>query len=181
LERSALIIDETISEINDKIESFQEMTVDENKQDESDVETYDKEIESTENSEQVVEESLLETAISECKEETNIENFEIIQSDTVVEQREIAETTNEEITTETAEKDLSTSEGEKSSGEEITSISFDNIKIKEEPLDDYEQPENEIFDFANVEIKKEPIDIEGIYLISVVCVSYLCKKISYSL
>ncbi|EZA52087.1 Pre-mRNA cleavage complex 2 protein Pcf11 [Ooceraea biroi] len=165
LEKSALALDEAVSEIDEnKVECSEEATADEIKREESDAETSSKEPESAEHSEQAAEGSLAETAASENKEETeNVESSEIAQSETAEQGEAAVEDAKEEsAVTESAEKDVSASEGEKALGEEMATMSFDNIKIKEEPMDDDadEQPEGEAFDFANVEVKVEPMDAE---------------------
>lgn len=47
--------------------------------------------------------------------------------------------------------------------------SFENIKIKEEPLDEPEITNDTEFNFANVEIKEEPIEVEPGKLSKYIC------------
>lgn len=162
MERSALALEEAASEIEeDKKECTEETCEDEPKQEESDVEMSNKEAESTENVD-CLEEASLETAKLEAKEEPcNTESSEIVQGDTG-EKEKIEEITDKHsIDAENIEEASEASvvkEEEKSQTENIV-LPFENIKIKEEPIDDIEEePENSLFEFANVEVKEEPMD-----------------------
>jgi len=166
-----LALEETISELEEnKVEGSEETPGDETKREESDKEMSKKEqLESTENlnSVEVNMQQLIDSIVaSEKKEEfVDPENSEIPQDNT--EEKKENEGINEENTENTSvaedtEKDVSTiNKEEESPGGEGVTIPFENIKIKEEPLDDIgEQPDSEIFDFANVEVKEEPMEPE---------------------
>jgi len=168
-----LALEETVSEMEEnKIECSEETPVDETKQEESDIEISKKEqLESTENLNQVEVNmlQLLDSIASEKKKESvDAENSEIPQDDTE-EKTENVENVNEESTEailESAEQNAPTVNKEDESPGEGVTIPFENIKIKEEPLDDVdEQIDSEVFDFANVEIKEEPMEPEpGMYI-----------------
>lgn len=88
----------------------------------------------------------------------NIEN----QQDEKMEDEKIENTDNDKLNVEELEKidiHLRTDEG-KSQSEVIDSNSFENIKIKQEPLDEIEEQIEEQFDFTNVDIKEEPAEPE---------------------
>ncbi|KAL6259064.1 hypothetical protein P5V15_008985 [Pogonomyrmex californicus] len=170
LEKSALALEETVSEVEEnKVECSEETPGDEIKQEESDAEVSNKEHQSTGNLNEVELNvlKLLDIAASKNKEEPDkADNSELPQD--VTEEKEKVESANEENNTdegitEDGEKDApAVSKQDESTGESAP-VSFENIKIKEEPLDDDdidEQPESEIFDFANVEIKEEPMEPE---------------------
>ncbi|KYN37984.1 Pre-mRNA cleavage complex 2 protein Pcf11 [Trachymyrmex septentrionalis] len=167
LEKSALVLEETVLEMEEnKVECSEETPVDETKQEESDIEMSKKELESTENLNQVevnMQQLLDSIVASEKKEESvDAENSEIPQDDTE-EKTDNVENVNEEsieAVSEDAEQDAPTVNKEDESLGEGVTIPFENIKIKEEPLDDDEQIDSEVFDFANVEIKEEPIEPE---------------------
>ncbi|XP_025986831.1 uncharacterized protein LOC105195218 isoform X2 [Solenopsis invicta] len=169
LEKSALTLEEAASEIEEnKQECSEETPGDETKQQESE-ETLNKEqSESVDNQVNQVEVNMMKLldSIAENKEESvenaEMENSEVSQDDT--EKKENTEGLNEDNTegvVEDAEKDASTTNKEEESSGEGVSEPFENIKIKEEPLDDIdEQPDSEMFDFANVEVKEEPMEPE---------------------
>ncbi|XP_018312633.1 uncharacterized protein Pcf11 isoform X1 [Mycetomoellerius zeteki] len=169
LEKSALALEETVSEMEEnKMECSEETPGDETKQEESDIEMSKKEqLESTENLNQVemnMQQLLDSIVASEKKEESvDVENSEVPQDDTE-EKKENVESVNEESTEaviEGAEQDAPTINKEDESPGEGVTIPFENIKIKEEPLDDVdEQIDSEVFDFANVEVKEEPMEPE---------------------
>ncbi|KAL0115350.1 hypothetical protein PUN28_010706 [Cardiocondyla obscurior] len=173
LEKSALALEEAAAEMEEsKVECSEETPGDETKQENTDVGTSNKEqLEPTENVNQV-ELNVLQLfdsiTASENKEKSadTEEDTEVPQTDT--EKKENEESVNEENTENNEKEDPEkneeetsvTNKEEESPGESVTAP-FENIKIKEEPLDDIdEQPESEMFDFANVEIKEEPMDPE---------------------
>lgn len=157
-----------------KIERSGETPGDETKQQESEEISNKEQPESTDNQMNQVEVNMMQLldsiVASEKKEEpvenSETENSEVPQDD--MEKKENTEGVNEENTegiVEDAEKDASTiNKEEESLGEGVTTP-FENIKIKEEPLDDIdEQADSEMFDFANVEVKEEPMEPEpGMY------------------
>lgn len=165
-----MALEETVPEIEEsKVECSEETPGKETKQEETDVEMSDKEqLESKENSNQVEVNmlQLLDSIVaSENKEETkpvDTENTETLQNDT--EKKEGVEGVNEENVEddiESVEKDVPMINAEEESPGEGVIVPFENIKIKEEPLDDIdEQPDSEMFDFANVEVKEEPMEPE---------------------
>lgn len=163
-----MALEEAVSEIDEnKVECSEETPGDEIKQEETDVEKSNKEqLESTENSNQVEVnmQQLLESIVaSDNKEEpVDTENSKVSQDN--AEEKENVESVNEENTedVEGVEKDTPTSNKEGESPGNGVIAPFENIKIKEEPLDDIgEQPDSEmIFDFANVEVKEEPMEPE---------------------
>ncbi|XP_012218940.1 pre-mRNA cleavage complex 2 protein Pcf11 isoform X2 [Linepithema humile] len=161
LEKSALTLEETVAEIEEgKIEGSEEAAGVESKQEESNVEVLKKESESTENTEQV-EENSIEPTTSENKEESsNVDNSEVVQND--AEEKEKVESVNEEnAASDDVEKDASAINEEKKSPDENVIMPFENIKIKEEPLDYVsEEPDSEMFVFSNLAIKEEPIESE---------------------
>lgn len=159
-----MALEEAVSEIE---ENKVETPGDEIKQEGPEVETSNKEqLESTENLNHV-EMNMLQLldsiAASEMKEEEPVdtENTEVPENDT--EKEENDEGVNEESTenVEGVEKDAPAISKEEEFPGEVEAIPFENIKIKEEPLDVDDEPESEIFDFANVEIKEEPVDPES--------------------
>jgi len=164
------VLEETVPEIEEsKVECSEETPGNETKQEDTDVETSHKEqLESKENSNQVEVNmlQLLDSIVaSENKEENkpvDTEDSETPQND--AEKKENVEGVNEESTevaTEDVEKDAPTINKEEEPPSEGVIVPFENIKIKEEPLDDIdEQPDSEIFDFANVEVKEEPVEPE---------------------
>lgn len=164
-----MALEETASEIEEnKVECSEEKPGDEIKQEETDVEKSNKEqLESTENSNQVEVNmlQLLDSIVaSDNKEEpVDAENSKVPQDN--AEEKENVESVNEENTegiVEDVEKDAPTTNKEGESPGEGVIAPFENIKIKEEPLDDIgEQSDSEmIFDFANVEVKEEPMEPE---------------------
>lgn len=164
-----MALEETVSEIEEnKVEGSEETPEDETKQEKSDVQMSNEEqVESTETLNQVelnMQQLLDSIVASENKEEpVDTENTEVPQNDT--EKKENVEDVNEENTesaVESVEKDAPViNKEEESSLSENVIVPFDNIKIKEEPLDDIdEQPDSEVFDFANVEVKEEPMEPE---------------------
>ncbi|XP_014476852.1 PREDICTED: uncharacterized protein LOC106745607 isoform X2 [Dinoponera quadriceps] len=164
LEKTTLGLDETAMETEEgKKECSEEVAAkEEHKQEESDVEAANKEFESTETLDQA-EESPMETTELENKEESpDAENLELTQ-DNAEETGKTTEEVNSDLNTD-AENIEQTSDApvtneEEKSQDESSIMPFDNIKIKEEPMDDVgEQPESELFEFANIEIKEEPAD-----------------------
>lgn len=181
-----MALEEAASEIEEnKVECSEETPGDELKQEKSN-EIVDKELEPTENSEQI-EESPLETATLEIKEADNTENSEVTQDET--EEKEKMENTSEEnaVTADTEENAPTTNEEEKSLSECVITP-FENIKIKEEPLDEEdigEQDNSEMFAFLdNLEhpIKEEPVEPEpepGTYiylkLLQKFTITHICR------
>jgi len=165
-----LALEETISELEEnKVEGSEETPGDETKREESDKEMSKKEqLESTENLNlvEVNMQQLLDSIVASEKKEESVdpENSEVLQDNT--EEKKENEGINEENTENTSiaedtDKDVSTINKEEESPGEGVTIPFENIKIKEEPLDDIdEQPDSEIFDFTNVEVKEEPMEPE---------------------
>ncbi|XP_070159553.1 pre-mRNA cleavage complex 2 protein Pcf11 isoform X3 [Polyergus mexicanus] len=163
LEKTALALEEAVSEIEEgKIECSEERPGDEFKQEKSNVEISNKELELTETSEQI-KESPLETATLKTKEKlADIQNSEITQDETEdKEKRENAEEST--VIPDTEVNAPMMNEEEKSPGEDVITP-FENIKIKEEPLDDIgEQDNSEMFAFLDKldhQIKEEPMDPE---------------------
>jgi len=165
-----LALEEAISELEEnKVEGSEETPGDETKREESDKKMSKKEqLESTENLNpvEVNMQQLLDSIVASEKKEESVdtENSEVPQDN--AEEKKENEGINEENTENTSiaedtEKDVSTINKEEESPGEGVIIPFENIKIKEEPLDDIgEQPDSEIFDFANVEVKEEPMEPE---------------------
>lgn len=99
--------------------------------------------------------------IEEVEGPLNLENIEN-QQDEKMEDVKVENTNSDKLNVEELENidiHLRTDE-EKSQSEVIESNSFENIKIKEEPLDEIEEQIEEQFDFTNVDIKKEPAEPE---------------------
>lgn len=168
-----MALEEAASEIEEnKIECAEETSGNEFKQEKSNVEISNKELEPVENSKQI-EESPLEIVTSEIEEKSaNIENSEVTQVE--VEEKEKMEDATEEgtVTADTKENTSTMYEEEKSLNEGVTTP-FENIKIKEEPLDDIgEQDNSDMFAFLDKlehQIKEEPMEPEpepepGIYI-----------------
>ncbi|EFN78884.1 Pre-mRNA cleavage complex 2 protein Pcf11 [Harpegnathos saltator] len=164
LEKSTSGFEETATEIEESKKECSEGTTakEELKQDESDAETSNKELEPVETSHQE-EETPMHTTELESKETLlNAESSEAAQDDAEKTEK-AAEEVNSELNTD-AENTEQTSDAtvtneEEKSQDENSVVPFDNIKIKEEPVDDIsEQPESELFEFANVDIKEEPLD-----------------------
>ncbi|XP_036146540.1 uncharacterized protein LOC105828169 isoform X2 [Monomorium pharaonis] len=165
LEKSALAVEEAATEGE---ENKVETPGDEIKQEESKDISNKEKPEVTDNQVDQVEVNmmkLLDSIASDKKEEpienSETENSEVPQED--AEKKENTESVNEENTkgVEDAEKDAPTINKEEESPGESAIVPFDNIKIKEEPLDDIdEQPDSEMFDFTNVEVKEEPMEPE---------------------
>ncbi|XP_076236158.1 pcf11 cleavage and polyadenylation factor subunit isoform X2 [Calliopsis andreniformis] len=160
LEKSALALEETIEEMEEeKKESSDETFAEEGKTEELNMET-NTEVETIEASDNVVEDTAQEeTSEVENKEEAvNVESANVEQSDKTEEDQELELNTEESSNIENAEKEVT-----KEVEEETENIdqSFENIKIKEEPIDEpEEQLEEEQFDFSNVEVKEEPVEPE---------------------
>lgn len=171
MEKTALALEEAVSEIEESKKKCTEETSG-NEQEKSNVEISNKELEPVENSEQI-EEGPLETVTSETEEKSaNIENSEVTQVQ--VEEKEKMEDATEEntVTADTKENAPAMYEEEKSLSEGVTTP-FENIKIKEEPLDDIgEQDNSDMFAFLDKlkhHIKEEPMEPEpesepGIYI-----------------
>lgn len=166
-----MALEEAVSEIEESKKKCTEETSG-NEQEKSNVEISNKELEPVENSEQI-EEGPLETVTSETEEKSaNIENSEVTQVQ--VEEKEKMENATEEniVTADTKENAPAMYEEEKSLSEGVTTP-FENIKIKEEPLDDIgEQDNSDMFAFLDKlkhQIKEEPMEPEpepepGIYI-----------------
>lgn len=162
-----MALEEAVAEIEESKVECPEETPGEDKQEEPDVETSNKEqLEPTENVVNQVEVNMMQIldsiVASETKEEpVDTENTEVPQNDT--EKKENVEGVDEENTEGAVEgeKDAPTINKEDESPGENEIVPFENIKIKEEPLDDIdEQPDSEMFDFTNVEVKEEPMESE---------------------
>ncbi|XP_011684445.1 PREDICTED: uncharacterized protein LOC105447883 isoform X2 [Wasmannia auropunctata] len=176
LEKSALALEEVAnSEIEEnKVECPEKTPGDEtnSKQEEPDVNKEEEQAESAENLNQVEVnvQQLLDTIVASDKKEEPVdaENSEVPKQDSTEETKENVEGVDEESTEQVvegdADKDAPTinKEEEESPGENLNvQLPFENIKIKEEPLDDIdEQPDTEMFDFSNVEVKEEPMEPE---------------------
>lgn len=167
-----MALEEAASEVEEnKVECSGETPGDETKQKDSEEISNKEQSESTDNQVEMNMMQLLDSIVtSEKKEEpvenSGTENSEVPQDDT--EKKENTEGINEgntEGVVEGAEKDAPTINKEEESPGEGVIVPFENIKIKEEPLDDIgEQPDSEMFDFANVEVKEEPMEPEpGMY------------------
>ncbi|XP_071642109.1 uncharacterized protein Pcf11 isoform X4 [Temnothorax longispinosus] len=166
LEKSALALEEAVSEVEEnKVECSEETPGNETKQEEPNAETSNKEqLESTKNLNQVEINmmQILDSIVGSEKEKpVDTENTEAPQTDTETKENEESVNENTEGAMENVEKDAPTINKEDESPGESATVSFENIKIKEEPLDDIdEQPASEMFDFANVEVKEEPMEPE---------------------
>ncbi|XP_076641398.1 pcf11 cleavage and polyadenylation factor subunit isoform X2 [Halictus rubicundus] len=171
LEKSALALEETIEEMEDeKKESSDETLVDEAKTEESNVATSSNaKNETTEATDEMME-GIVQDEPSEATpkedEATIVEAMDTEQNDKVEEEQESQNNNEESVDAENVDKDaVSMTEVEGCQPETIDS-SFENIKIKEEPIDEpEEQLEEEQFDyggvdFSNVEVKEEPVDPE---------------------
>ncbi|KMQ93559.1 pre-mrna cleavage complex 2 protein pcf11 [Lasius niger] len=164
LEKTALALEEAVSEIEEgKIECSEETPGDEFKQEKSNVEMSNKELESTENSEQIEESPLETTTLETTEKPANTENSEVTQ-DEMEEKEKVEGATEENTVMADAEENAPTmNEEEKSPGESVMTP-FENIKIKEEPLDDIgEQDNSEMFAFLDKlehPIKEEPMEPE---------------------
>ncbi|XP_020280817.1 uncharacterized protein LOC109853274 isoform X2 [Pseudomyrmex gracilis] len=175
LEKSALALEETIlegeegkteetpedeskqEETTSKVESNTEAPGDETKQ-EPDVEISTTEVEfSAENAEQA---DHSETGVLDDKEKTSTENSEDKSAQNVAEEKTRTENENseEDTVTESGENENASAKVEESPGEAI--MPFENIKIKEEPLDIDEDAnqDSEMFLCENIHIKEEPVE-----------------------
>ncbi|XP_076760472.1 pcf11 cleavage and polyadenylation factor subunit isoform X1 [Xylocopa sonorina] len=165
LEKSALALEETIEEMEDeKKEGCDESFVEETKTDELSLEALNSEFEIVQPSNEIVEDTVPnETCETENKnDDTVIEDNAGIEMNEKIDEQELQQNSTEDIAMESLEKDdaHATNEIETSESENIDK-SFENIKIKEEPIDEpEEQLEEEHFDFNNVEIKEEPAEPE---------------------
>lgn len=165
-----MALEEAASEIEDsKVECSEETPGDETKQEESDLETLKEEqLETTEslNQVEVNVQQLLDCIVASEKKEESVEteNSEVPQDNTKVIKENVGGEENTE-NIESAEKDAPVINSEEKSPGEDATMPLENIKIKEEPLDDIsEQPDSEMFDFDNVEVKEEPMEPEpGMY------------------
>ncbi|XP_076175712.1 pcf11 cleavage and polyadenylation factor subunit isoform X1 [Ptiloglossa arizonensis] len=167
LEKSALALEETIEEMEDeKKESTDETFTEENKTEELTVEGLNLEIETIEASDEIVKDDVQEeTSTIENKEENTmvVDNADTEQNDKEEEEEEEIENNIEEtIDTENLEKLVAPAISEAEACEtENVDKSFENIKIKEEPIDEpEEQLEEEQFDFTNILVKEEPVEPE---------------------
>ncbi|XP_050479654.1 uncharacterized protein LOC126868364 isoform X1 [Bombus huntii] len=160
LEKSAL--EETIEEMEDeKKESSDETFAEENKTDELSMEALKTEFETVEPSDEIIEDKVPEesTEMETKEEETIIEDNADIEQNEKMEEQELECSNKEDVDMESIEKEDSV-ETEIPETENVDK-SFENIKIKEEPIDEpEEQLEVEHFDFTNIEIKEEPIEQE---------------------
>ncbi|XP_015187887.1 PREDICTED: uncharacterized protein LOC107072450 isoform X2 [Polistes dominula] len=176
LEKTALALEETIGEMEDEKKSAIEESVLEESILDDDIQIQESTLENifVEQSIESIEPE--DTVISEepkTSEQENVddsivglENVETEQSEEM--NKEIIENTNNDkvITEESENVDVHLQmDGEKSPNEVIESNSvennlFENIKIKEEPLDEMEEQVEEQFDFTNVEVKEEPAELE---------------------
>lgn len=165
LEKSALALEETIEEMEDeKKESSDETFAEESKTEELSVGPLNPEFEVTEPSEEIMEEKVQDEAVEkENKEsETAIENNVDIEQNEKVEVLESEHNNiHEDVDTDAIEKEETQipAEAEILETENVGKF-FENIKIKEEPIDEPEEPLEEPFDFSNVVIKEEPVEPE---------------------
>ncbi|XP_076394034.1 pcf11 cleavage and polyadenylation factor subunit isoform X4 [Megachile rotundata] len=158
LEKSALALEETIEEMEDeKKENPDETFAEGNKTDELSVEAK---FETVEPSDEIIEEDVQQKEPeTENKEEPMVtDNLDSEQ----VEKTEGQEfESSEKDIAEQVEKDVASVTNEMDASEtENVDKSFENIKIKEEPIDEPEEQLEEHFDFTGVEVKDEPIDPE---------------------
>ncbi|XP_076676323.1 pcf11 cleavage and polyadenylation factor subunit isoform X2 [Andrena cerasifolii] len=163
LEKSALALEETIEEMEDeKKESSDETFAEENKTEELSVGTLNAEVGTVEASgDAAKDDAQEETSEVGNKEDEgmDVDDADNERNDKVEGEQELG-SNNEEINgVENVEKD-ETNKIE-TTDPEIIEKSFENIKIKEEPIDEpEEQLEEEQFDFSKVEIKAEPVEPE---------------------
>lgn len=161
-----MALEEAVSEIEEsKVECPEETSENEFKQEKSNVEIANKELEPKESSEQI-EENPLETVTSETEEKSaNTENSEVTQKlqDEVEEKEKMEDATEESTVTDIKENAPTMYEEEKSLSEGVTTP-FENIKIKEEPLDDIGEQDNSdmfaLLDKLEHQIKEEPMEPE---------------------
>ena len=167
MEKSALALEETIEEMEEeKKEGPDEMFAEENKTDELSMEALNTEFETVEPLDEIMENKVLEESseTENKEEETIIEDNVNIEQNEKRDELELNYNNKEDVDTESIEKG-DTIETEITGAENVDK-SFENIKIKEEPIDEPEEQLEEDFDFSNVEIKEEPIEPEpGIYRI----------------
>ncbi|KOX70870.1 Pre-mRNA cleavage complex 2 protein Pcf11 [Melipona quadrifasciata] len=160
LEKSALALEETIEEMEEeKKEGPDETFAEENKTDELSMEALNTEFETVEPLDEIMENKVPE----ECSETENKEEETIIEDNVNIEQNENRDES--ELNYNNKDVDMESIEKGDTTETEITGIenvdkSFENIKIKEEPIDEPEEQLEEDFDFTNVEIKEEPIEPE---------------------
>ncbi|XP_043252988.1 uncharacterized protein LOC122397706 [Colletes gigas] len=164
LEKSALALEETIEEMEDEKKITDEMSAEENKTEELSVEALNLEIETIEAPDEIMKDNAEEAVFDiENTDEAMVvdDNADIEQNEKEKEQ-ELGTNSEETVDTDNLETEvaLATIETEECETESVDK-SFENIKIKEEPIDEpEEQLEEEQFDFTNVEIKEEPVEPE---------------------
>lgn len=151
---------------DEKKESSDETFAEENKTEESSVGTLNAEVGTVETSGDAAKDNAQEeTSEVENKEGEGmaVDDADNERKDTVDGKQELESNNGETNGVENVEKD-ETKETE-TTDPEIIEKSFENIKIKEEPIDEpEEQLEEEQFDFSKVEIKAEPVEPEpGMY------------------
>ncbi|XP_015603412.1 uncharacterized protein LOC107271676 isoform X2 [Cephus cinctus] len=171
LEKTALALDETLAELEDEKKEETQVSTEEAKEGEDEQEEYDPE--------QPIKDSVLDESMEtscETSAETPVETESTDQSkkteddelqDEVERDKDEAETQSANESAELSEPNKEGSETsvqeEKEKTEETEIESFENIKIKEEPIDadDFPQGQDEEqLEFANLEIKEEPLDPE---------------------
>ncbi|XP_047352069.1 pre-mRNA cleavage complex 2 protein Pcf11 isoform X1 [Vespa velutina] len=163
LEKTALALEETIGEMEDEKKSgIEESIIEEIKIQDSKIESDIVEQSIAEREDIVLTEEQKTPEIEDSEDHLSLENIENQQQDEKMEDEKIENTDNDKLNIEELEKidiHLRTDE-EKSQSEVVESNSFENIKIKEEPLDEIEEQIEEQFDFTNVDIKEEPTEPE---------------------
>ncbi|XP_066589743.1 pre-mRNA cleavage complex 2 protein Pcf11-like isoform X2 [Prorops nasuta] len=168
LEKSALSLEETLGEMeeekkNETDENIKDLSVIEeskfeNVEDTKELIDEEEKIETEENTDmqnaEDTEEKLEDSFEQDNKDLTILEEVKCIEKEKIEVHLDDEESNaEEESETTTKENDDETSQNTN------LNLSFENIKIKEEPVDQEEEQEMQ-FDFSNVEIKDEPVDPE---------------------
>ncbi|XP_053999708.1 uncharacterized protein LOC128887631 isoform X2 [Hylaeus anthracinus] len=164
LEKSALALEETIEEMEDeKKESIDEILAEENKTEELSAGESNSEIETIDAPDEIIENNVEQVSETENKgEEAMVENNADIKHND--KEQDLKNNSEEVIDADNVEKEIaatSTAMETETCETENMDKSFENIKIKEEPIDEpEEQLEEQQFDFTNVEVKEEPVEPE---------------------
>lgn len=162
LEKTALALEETIGEMEDEKKSGMEesATEEESKMEDSNVEStiVESEVVETEDTSLTAIEKTSE--VEDVEDSMSLGNIES-QQEEKMEDEKVENTDEEKLNVEEPERvDTHIPGDEDQSQGEVMDNSFENIKIKEEPMDEIEEQVEEQFDFASVEIKEEPAEPE---------------------
>ncbi|KAK2584744.1 hypothetical protein KPH14_007075 [Odynerus spinipes] len=162
LEKTALALEETIGEMEDEKKSGIEESAaeEESKLEDSNVESTIGESEAVETEDTLLTGVDRTSEVEDAEDSLTLGNIES-QQEEKTEDEKVENMDDEKLNVEESEKTdtyLPTDE-DKSQGD-VMDNSFENIKIKEEPIDEIEEQVEEQFDFANVEIKEEPTEPE---------------------